>query len=93
SLEDTDDTNTYIGKKDDDEEEELEVDHDLIDVHDSEEEEAEDANDAFIFARRKGTQGEEGTHGVKKGVRGASTKDLDMPKLTQEEVDEKVIRE
>ncbi|KAH9287627.1 hypothetical protein KI387_031744, partial [Taxus chinensis] len=40
--EDTDDLNAYIGEKDDDEEEELEVNQELIDVHDLEEEEAED---------------------------------------------------
>ncbi|KAH9299874.1 hypothetical protein KI387_044097, partial [Taxus chinensis] len=57
--EDTDDPNAYIGEKDDDEEGELEVDEEPIDVHDLGEEGAEDTNDAFIFVRRKGAQGEE----------------------------------
>ncbi|KAH9292823.1 hypothetical protein KI387_041998, partial [Taxus chinensis] len=90
--EDIDDLNAYVGERDDDEGEELEVDQEPIDIHDSEGEEAEDANDAFIFVRRKGTQREEGMHS-EEGSEGASTKEPDMPKLTQEEVNEKETRE
>ncbi|KAH9312012.1 hypothetical protein KI387_027047, partial [Taxus chinensis] len=54
------DLNTYRGETDDDGEEELEVDQEHIYLHDSEGEETEDTNDAFIFTRRKGTQREEG---------------------------------
>ncbi|KAH9307974.1 hypothetical protein KI387_035885, partial [Taxus chinensis] len=39
-----------------------------------------------------GAQGEEGAQNEERSE-GASTKELDMPKLTQEEVDEKVTRE
>ncbi|KAH9303897.1 hypothetical protein KI387_008301, partial [Taxus chinensis] len=90
--EDTNDLNAYLGEKDDDEEEELEVDQEPINVHDLGEEGAEDTNDAFIFVRRKGTQGEEGAQNEERSE-GASTKEPDMPKLTQEEVTEKVTRE
>ncbi|KAH9312007.1 hypothetical protein KI387_027042, partial [Taxus chinensis] len=90
--EDTDDPNTYIAENDDDEGEELEVNQEDINVHDSDGEGAEDTNDAFIFVRRKGTQGEEGTWSEERSE-GASTKEPDMPKLTQEEVNEKVTRE
>ncbi|KAH9287637.1 hypothetical protein KI387_031754, partial [Taxus chinensis] len=87
-----DDLNAYLGEKDDVEGEELEVDQEPIDVHDSEGEEAEDTNDSFIFVRRKGTQRKEDVRSEKMSE-GDSTKELDMPKITQEEVNEKATRE
>ncbi|KAH9325655.1 hypothetical protein KI387_005833, partial [Taxus chinensis] len=85
------DLNAYVGERDDDEGEELEVDQEPINIHESEGEEVDNVNDAFIFVR-KDTRREEGARG-EEGSKGASTKEPDVPKLTQEEVDEKETRE